>query len=159
MKRDKPSKKKRSMDPKAEVLRQQGTLHPNPEMIRDEAFQRDAFFDRRDVVQVRYEMLRRHKVDGEAVTEVAGNFGISRQAYYMTEAAFENQGIAGLLPRPHGPQRAHKCTDEILDFVEQWHADPSAPETVSEAVEKQFGVSIHPRSIARALTRRKKKLR
>ena len=158
MKQENSGKTKRTVDPKAEALRQQGTLHPNPEVVRDEPFQRDGFFDPRDLVQVRYEMLRRHKVDGEAITEVADNFGISRQAYYMTGAAFEKEGIAGLLPRPRGPQRAHKCSEEVLDFVQQWHADASAPETVSEAVQKRFGVSIHPRSLARALARRKKKL-
>jgi transposase len=158
MKRENPVKKKPAADPKTEALRQQGTLHPNPEVVRDEAFQRDEFFDPRDLVQVRYEMLRRHKVDGDDVTQVADHFGISRQAYYMTEAAFEEKGIAGLLPRPRGPQRAHKCSDEVLDFVEQWHADASAPETVTQAVRKRFGISIHPRSLARALARRKKKL-
>jgi transposase len=158
MKQENSNKKKRSVDPKAEALRQQGALHPNPEIVRDEAFQRDEFFDPRDLVQVRYEMLRRHKFDGEAVTDVAEKFGISRQAYYMTDAAFGKKGIAGLLARPHGPQRAHKCSDEILDFVEQWRADASAPESVSDAVLKRFGISIHPRSLTRALARRKKKL-
>jgi transposase len=157
MKRLNASKPNRTVDAKTETLRQQGTLHPNPETVHDEAFRRDEFFDPRDLVQVRYEMLRRHQVDGEDVTKVAGAFGISRQAYYMTVAAFERKGIAGLFPRRRGPQRAHKCTDEVLDFVEQWRADTSAPETVSEAVRKRFGVEIHPRSLARALTRRKKK--
>jgi transposase len=108
-------------------------------------------------VQVRYEMLRRHQVDGGAVTEVATAFGVSRQAYYTTEAAFAEKGIAGLLPRRRGPQRAHKCSDEILDFVEQQRADSSPEKEVSEAVRKRFGVSIHPRSLTRALARRKKK--
>ena len=158
MKRENSNKKKRAVDFKAEALSQQGALHPNPEIVRDEAFQRVEFFDPRDLVQVRYEMLRRHKVDGEAVTDVAEKFGLSRQAYYMTDAAFGEKGIAGLLARPHGPQRAHKCSPEVLDFVEQWRADASAPESVSDAVLKRFGVSIHPRSLTRALARRKKKL-
>ena len=153
------SKPRRTIDPKAEVLRRQGALHPNPRAVRDEAFRQEEFFDPRDLVQVRYEMLRRHQVDGDTVTEVATAFGVSRQAYYVTEAAFEEKGVAGLLPRRRGPRRAHKCTDEILDFAEQWRADSSAEKDVSRAVQKRFGVSIHPRSIARALSRRKKKRR
>jgi len=145
------------MDAKSEALRQQGSLHPNPEHVLDESFQREEFFDSRDLVQVRYEMLRRRQIDGAAVTEVASAFGVSRQAYYMTEAAFEASGIAGLMPRRRGPQRAHKCTDEILDFVEQWRADISPENNLSEAVRKRFGVAIHPRSLTRALARRKKK--
>lgn len=159
MKRSKGSKPSQRVDAKAEVLRQQGALHPNPEAVHDEAFRQDEFFDPRDLVQVRYEMLRRHQVDGDAVTEVAAAFGVSRQAYYTTEDAFEEKGIAGLLPRRRGPRRAHKCTNEILDFVEQWRADVSAEQEVSEAVRKRFGVSIHPRSLVRALTRQKKKQR
>lgn len=69
MKRSKPD---RNRDPKTEALREQGALHPNPESVEDETFRRDEFFDARDRVQVRYEMLRRHRVDREAVTDVAG---------------------------------------------------------------------------------------
>lgn len=147
----------RAMDAKSQALRQQGSLHPNPEHVIDESFQREEFFDSRDLVQVRYEMLRRRQIEGAAVTEVASAFGVSRQAYYMTEAAFEARGIAGLMPRRRGPQRAHKCTDEILDFVEQWRADITPENNLSEAVRKRFGVAIHPRSLTRALARRKKK--
>jgi hypothetical protein len=82
---------------------------------------------------------------------------VSRQAFYTTEAVFEDMGISGLLPRRRGPKRAHKCTDEILDFVEQWRVESSAEDDVTKAVRKRFGVSINPRSIERALTRRKKK--
>ncbi len=159
MKRTEASKPNRLGDAKAEVLRQHGTLHPHPESVRDEAFRQEGFFDPRDLVQVRYEMLRRRQVDGGRVTDVATAFGVSRQAYYMAEAAFEDKGIAGLLPRRRGPQRAHKCTDAILDFLEQWRADGFPEGEASEAVRKRFGVSIHPRSLARALSRRKKKQR
>lgn len=157
MKRPKASKSSRTIDPKAEVLRQQGALHPKPDTVQDEAFRQGEFFDARDLVQVRYEMLRRHQVDGQAVTEVAGAFGVSRQAFYTTETAFEQMGISGLLPRRRGPKRAHKCTEEILDFVEQWRATSPTGKDVTEAVQRRFGVSINPRSIERALTRRKKK--
>lgn len=157
MKRPKASKPSRAFDPKAEALRQQGALHPKPDTVQDEAFRQGEFFDARDLVQVRYEMLRRHQVDGQAVTEVAVAFGVSRQAFYITETAFEQMGISGLLPRRRGPKRAHKCTDEVLDFVEQWRATSPTEKDVTEAIQRRFSVSINPRSIERALTRRKKK--
>jgi transposase len=148
-------------DPKAAALRDQGALHSHPEAVKDEAFRSHEFFDPRDLVQVRYEMLRRHRVDGRSVTEVADAFGVSRQAFYKTDSAFKTQGAPGLLPRRRGPKRAHKCTDEILDFVEQWPSKESAEarKTVVEAVQSRFGVTINPRSIERALARRKKKQR
>ena len=142
-------------DGKTAALRASGTLHPHPETVRDAVFLTHDFFDRRDRVQVRYEMLRRHRIEGRPVTEVAGAFAVSRQAFYGAARAFGAAGIAGLLPRPRGPQRAHKCTDEILDFVERWQ--PTAAEPAAAAVARRFGVAIHPRSLARALARRKKK--
>jgi transposase len=145
-------------DPKLGALRAAGALHPRPDSVQDPAFAGHEFFDRRDHVQVKYEMLRRHRVDGRPVTEVAGAFGVSRQAFYASETAFTAAGLPGLLPRPRGPKRAHKCSDDILDFVEQRRAEAPAPSaiTLAEAVRHQFGVTIHPRSLARALQRRKK---
>lgn len=144
-------------DKRAEALREKGALHPCPETVKDEAFQNHEFFDPRDLVQVRYEMLRRHRVDERPVTEVAASFGLSRQAFYETEAAFAAHGVAGLLPHKKGPKRAHKCTDEILDFVEAWRQTAGPHERADEAVQVRFGVRINPRSIDRALIRRKKK--
>ncbi|GFP31026.1 helix-turn-helix domain-containing protein [Candidatus Hakubella thermalkaliphila] len=156
MSRSKPHQDRKS---KIALLREQGALHPDPDSVRDEAFRSQEFFDAHDRVQVKYEMLRRHQVEGRSVTEVAESFGLSRQAFYKAEAVFEAQGIPGLLPRRRGPQGAHKCTDEILDFVEQWQAESGTTkaEKAVPVVEKQFGVKINPRTLERALARRKKK--
>ena len=155
-----PKRSPRPADPKSAALRAAGALHPHPEMVRDEAFSGHEFFDRRDRVQVKYEMLRRHRLEGRPVTEAAHAFGVSRQAFYKAEAAYRGGGIPGLLPRRRGPQRAHKCSDEVLDFVERWRVAPAAEreeQDVVEAVRRRFGVRLHPRSIQRALARRKKK--
>lgn len=50
---------KRPKDAKAEMLRSRGTLHPHPERVQDDLFRTSVFFDPRDAMQVRYEMLRR----------------------------------------------------------------------------------------------------
>jgi len=144
-------------DSKLKSLRGQRALHRHPENVQDETFRSNDFFDRRDLVQVRYEMLRRHRVEGKAISDVAHSFGVSRQAFYVTDAHFQTGGLPGLMPRQHGPRRAHKCTDEILDFVERWRETADGKESVVEAVRRRFRVTINPRSIERALTRRKKK--
>ncbi|MGH7307169.1 MAG: helix-turn-helix domain-containing protein [Candidatus Rokuibacteriota bacterium] len=148
-------------DAKAAALRAAGALHPRPERVQDEAFARHEFFDQRDHVQVKYEMLRRHRVDGRPVTAVAAAFGTSRQTFYLTHAAFTTGGIPGLLPRPRGPRRAHKCTDDILTFVERWRTEHETASwrSVAAAVQRRFDVTIHPRSLARALARWEKKRR
>lgn len=150
-----------SNDPKTAALRAAGALHPRPQSVRDETFAGEhEFFDARDRVQVKYEMLRRHRVEGRPVAHVAEAFGVSRQAFYVADQAFQQEGIPGLLPRPRGPRRNHKCTEEVLDFVERWHVgqDVQGQETVQQAVRRQFGIAVHPRSLDRALARRKKKL-
>lgn len=146
-------------DPKSKALRDQGALHPHPERVMDEQFHAHEFFDPRDRVQVKYEMLCRHRIDGQSVTKVAASFGVSRQGYYKTDAAFKAQGLAGLMPRRPGPKGAHKFNDEILDFIVEWRAGAAgqAGENVVEAVQRRFGVALHPRSIDRALEARKKK--
>jgi transposase len=148
-------------DPKSVALREAGALHAHPERVRDPAFAAHEFFDARDRVQVKYEMLRRHRVEGQPVADVARSFQISRQAFYAAQDAFTTQGLPGLVPQRPGPKGAHKCTEEILDFAEHWHADESAPrmEAMAEAVRHRFGATIHPRSLQRALARRKKKRR
>ena len=102
-------------DPKVAALRAAGALHPHPEVVHDDAFLRHPFFYPRDRVQGKYEMLRRHQVDGRPVTEVAASFSISRQAFYEALTAFTAVGLPGLLPKRPGPKRAHKCTDAILE--------------------------------------------
>lgn len=148
-----------SSDPKEAALRATGALHPHPETVRDDAFLRDPFFDPRDRVQVKYEMLRRRRVDGRPVTEIAASFSVSRQAFYEAAGAFAAAGLPGLVRKRPGPQHAHKCTDEIVDFAAQWQAgEPErSAESLAAAVAQRFHVTIHPRSLTRALERRKKK--
>ena len=148
-------------DAKTQALREAGALHPHPEAVRDDAFVSHPFFDPRDRVQVKYEMVRRHQVDGRPVTEVAARFGVSRQTFYQTAAAFEAHGVPGLVPKRPGPKHAHKCTEAVVDYVERWRAgeDVQPDEPLTAAVARRFGVSVHARSLDRAVARRKKKPR
>src|SRR5215469_9994668 len=54
---------------KRKALLASGTLNPHPEAVRSELFHTD-FFDPYDFAQVKYEMLRAHSVDEDAVAEV-----------------------------------------------------------------------------------------
>ena len=144
---------------KQAALRDSGTLHPHPNAVRDEEFLRGGFFDPNDLVQVKYEMLRRHREEHRSVTEVAKAFGTSRQAFYAAKTLFDNKGIPGLIPKRRGPRGAHKCTEEVLDFAEQWNQTHPGERSLrlAEAIEQHFSIAIHPRTIDRALDRRKKK--
>ena len=148
-------------DPKLRTLQQQGALNPRPKAVRDELFLQDDFFDSRDLVQVKYEMLRRVRSEGQSVTEAAANFGFSRPSFYQAQSAFEQDGLAGLVPQKRGPKQAHKLTDEVLTFIgEVRQKEPSIrlPDLVKQ-IEQRFGTTVHPRSIERSLLRHQKKRR
>ena len=146
-------------DAKAEALRAQGALHPRPDAVRDPLFASHEFFDPRDLVQVKYEMLRRVDVEGQPVARTADVFGFSRPTFYQTQAAFQAQGIAGLVPRKRGPHGAYKVTDAVLAFVAAQRADDPAltVRALLPRIHDRFGFDVHRRSLERALQRRKKK--
>ena len=148
-------------DAKAEALRTQGTLHPHPDDVRDPLFASHEFFDPRDLVQVKYEMLRRVDVDGQPVARTADAFGVSRPTFYQTQAAFQAQGMAGLVPRKRGPHGAHKVTDAVLAFVAaQRTEDPAlTARALLQRIRDRFGVDVHRRSLERAVRRQEKKRR
>ena len=95
---------KRSLsDPKHDSLRQQGILNRRPQTVTDELFGQREFFDAHDLVQVKYEMLRRVQKEGRPVSTTAAAFGFSRPSYYQAQSAFEQAGLAGLIPLKRGP--------------------------------------------------------
>jgi transposase len=148
-------------DIKLRTLRQQGTLNPRPKAVRDELFLQDEFFDPRDLVQVKYEMLRRVRTEGQSVTDAASNFGFSRPSFYQAQSAFEQDGLSGLVPHKRGTKQAHKITAEVLTFMgEVRQKEPSIrlPELVNR-IEERFGIKVHPRSIERSLLHHQKKRR
>ena len=140
-------------------LRALGTLNPHPERVEAPTFQVDTFFDPRDLVQVKYEMLRMVHTEGASKAEAAALFGVSRPTYYQAEAAYARDGLAGLLPRRRGPKGAHKLDGQILTFIETYlteHGSTGA-RRLAEVIQTEFGLTIHPRSIERALARKKKR--
>jgi transposase len=146
-------------DRKTERLKQQGGLNRHPERVRAPWFLSDRFFDARDLVQVKYEMLRQVRVEGAEKTQAASLFGVSRPTFYQAEADFALEGLAGLLPKPRGPKTAHKLTPEVMAFIEaRMAADPPpGARAVAREIRAKLGLVVHPRSIERALARKKKR--
>jgi len=145
----------RGEDPKVAALREARALNPRPEAVTDEAFAAGGFLDARDIVQVKYEMVRRVHVDGRPVSEAAASFGFSRPSWYAAAAALDEAGLPGLLRARPGPRRAHKLSEEIVAFLAgALAADPGLRAAeLARRVEESFGVAVHPRSVERALGR------
>lgn len=138
---------------KTEALLEEGTLNPSPEKVTDAKFQESEFFDPRDIVQVKYEMLRRVCVENAPVTDAAEEYGVSRPTYYQAKANFNVAGIAGLVPKKRGPRGPHKLRGELLSFLQNQVApgEPIRARRLSTLIRNQFDLEVHPRTIERAL--------
>jgi transposase len=145
-------------DSKTLELKRTGTLNPRPDSVSDAQFKENPFFDPKDLLQVRYEMLRRHTVEKVSIVDVAARFGVSRPTIYHAQAAFQQAGLSGLLPKQRGPKERHKLSAEVLDYVKGLRAAEPSLTTVAcvQAVHKEFGITVHRRSLERALAGKKK---
>jgi transposase len=145
----------RGEDPKIEALRAERSLNPRPEAVADERFASSEFLDPRDLVQIKYEMIRRARVDGEPASRAAQAFGLSRPSFYAAQAALDRGGLAALVPARPGPRRAHKMSGEVVAFArERLAADPKlSSQALAELIFERFRVRVHRRSVERALQR------
>lgn len=144
--------------PKSDYLAAAGALNPHPEDVRADVFQSHRFFDPLDKVQVKYEMLRAHAVDGQSVASVAAVFGFSRETFYQTWRSFEESGTAGLRDEKRGRRGPIKLTAELIDWVRQSAAEH--PEwsgaTMAKRLATAKGVVFHRRTIERLISEGKK---
>lgn len=145
-------------DAKREALVRDGALNHHPEAVQDSLFIDNPFFDPNDLLQVRYEMVRRHLLDGMAISDVAANFGVSRPTFYKAQAALATSGLAGLLPGHRGPKGGHKISAEVMTFDEDIRSENPGMTTSQriDAIEARFSIKVHRRSLERAVARKKK---
>lgn len=152
------SKGIRAADAKLAALKATGTLNRNPRAVVDPLFRGRGFFDPRDLLQVRYEMVRRHQVEEVPMAMTAKLFGVSLPTAYQAQAAFAVEGLAGLLPKRRGPKQGHKLTPEILAHIEQRRTERHAwrVSDLQADLQRTFGLTIHRRSLERVLRGKKK---
>lgn len=146
-------------DPKREALEESGTANPHAENVQDPAFAQSDFFDPRDLLQVKYEMLRRVRTEGHSVTDAVTRFGVSRPTFYKVQEDFDRAGLVGLLPGKRGPRGPHKITDEVMCFIQESLLTEAAVDAavLVEQIRQRFGVVVHRRTVERAVARSKKK--
>jgi hypothetical protein len=128
-----------------------GLLHPHPEAVVAQLFVSGGpFFLALDKVQVKYEMLRAHLVDGVPVVSAANEHGYSRAAFYLVAEAFEAEGMQGLLDEKRGRRGPLKVTPEINAYVRS--AQHLSGAELSLQVAERFGVVLHRRTLERLRT-------
>jgi len=146
---------------KRRALQQTRTLHPARARVRARLFwEHPEFFDPRDELQVKYEMLRGHFVEGRPVRAICAEFGYSRQTFYVLRTRFARRGLAGLRDGRPGRTGPVTCTAEVVAFLRaQRAAQPEASiPALIERLARERGVRLHRRTVERLLSgwRRKK---
>lgn len=132
------------------ALEAAGLLHPNPGAVTAALFGGElGFFLADDKVQVKYEMLRAHLVDGMSVTAAAATHGYSRAAFYLISGAYAEVGMAGLVDERRGRRGPLKVTNDIIGFIAAADATVSGAE-LADQIADRFGVVLHRRTVERA---------
>jgi transposase len=143
-----------AMTSRRQALLEAGLVHPTPEQVTAVAFkEHPEFFLALDKVQVKYEMLRAHVVDGLSVVAAAERHGYSRASFYLVQHAFERAGMAGLIDERPGRRGPLKLSAEVLAFLgrrARERPEASGAE-LAEDVERVLGVRLHRRTVERAV--------
>ena len=147
--------------PKRAFLEAVGALHAHPEQVRAFLFESHRFFDPLDKVQVKYEMLRAHAVEGQTVVAVSEAFGFSRQTFYTTMGTFEELGIVGLTDEKRGRRSRVKLTEGDVAWVQALSRDTPglSGRQIAEHLFAERGVEVHRRTVERLLAGAGKKNR
>ena len=146
---------------KQDRLRKAGTLNRTPEKVSDPMFAAGDFFDARDLLQVRYEMVRLVRRGEASLAQAAARFGVSRPTCFRMVKAFDGGGLQELIPARRGPRGPHKISPEIVRFVEDYRARHGrvGARRLVPLIEAEFGVRVHPRGLEKAIERLEKKAR
>lgn len=142
---------KKTSNGKKLCLKEQGMLNAHPERVKDQLFLENDFFDPQDLMQVKYEMIRKVEREEASVTSSAQDFGFSRLSFYRLREDFRKGGLAALIPDRRGPREAHKLTEEIMMWLEtEFSKDKTLKaRALSKLIEGRFELKIHPRSVER----------
>ena len=82
-------------------------------------------------------------------------------SYYRALRAWEEGGLPALLPNRPGPRGPHKLTGEVVAALRAALSENPAlsAEALAGLVRERFGLSVHRRSVERALAQPEKKRR
>ena len=144
---------------KREFLKTARAWNDKAREVESELFQQSDFFDPRDKVQVKYEMLRAVFVDGLNVSQASRQHGYSRESFYTAAETLREQGLPGLADGKRGPKQPRKLTPEVQRFlVQEIERDPSISSRVlAERIAEELAVNVHHRSVERFRASRRKK--
>jgi transposase len=143
---------------KTDYLKESGNFNHRASDVKDNLFIHNDFFDPHDIMQVKYEMLRKVSKENCPVTEAIHLFGMSRPYYYKLKNAFDDKGMMGLLPQKRGPKDGFKLKGHIVEFVDRTlKKEPTLTNChIAKEIETRFYITLHPRTIDRLRKGQKK---
>jgi transposase len=141
----------RRQSSKREFLKAARAWNDRARMVESPLFQHSDFFDPRDKVQVKYEMLRAHGVERLPVGASSRQFGFSRESFYAALQAFRGEGVVGLVDGKRGPKQPRKLTPAVRRLlVREIDRSPGVgSQELADRVAKELGITVHRRSIER----------
>jgi hypothetical protein len=103
-----------------------------------------------DEVSRRIAMLIEGECGAEGPSAAARMFGFCRQRYFQLRTRFGQRGAQGLIPRPPGPKRNYRRTDEVVcQVIRHRFLDPEAGADVIAQKLQQAGFAVSARSVER----------
>jgi len=135
-------------------LLKNGSFNHRAETVTDTLFSQPGFFDAHDLVQVKYEMLRAVEIDRRDITGTANAFGFSRVSFYQIKKEFDENGIAGLIPKKRGPKGSRKISESDAQFAKNLVGTHTKAQIV-ELLREERGVQISKRTLERQLSHKK----
>ena len=137
---------------KVEHLRATHTYNEQHDKVTDELFANSELFDPRDLLQVRYEIVRAVG-RGESPEKVAARFGVSGMTARRYAGRMGEGGLSALLPArkgPGGPRALGAAGEEFVDAYVEGHPGASGRE-VHEALEAALAPGVSQRTVERRI--------
>lgn len=140
---------------KHDELRKNGSFNHRADTVSAEIFMQSYFFDACDLIQVKYEMLRAVEQERRDVTSVSESFGFSRVSFYQIKKEFDENGIAGLVPKKRGPKGSRKLSDGDIEFARSLEGTHTKAQILT-LLKDVRGIEVSKRTLERQLFDKKK---
>ena len=141
-------------DTKHEELRKNGSFNHRANTVSAEVFKKTPFFDPHDLIQVKYEMLRAVVKEQRDVTSTSETFGFSRVSFYQIKKEFDENGIAGLMPKKRGPKGSRKLSGDDIEFAKNLVGTHTKIQILKRLREER-GIEVSKRTLERQLADKK----
>jgi transposase len=139
---------------KHDELRRNGSFNHRAGAVSAKIFAKSEFFDAHDLIQVKYEMLRAVEKGHGNISSAAKEFGFSRVSFYQIKKEFDENGIAGLIPKKRGPKGSRKINQDDVEFAVSL-LDTHTKAQILTRLKEERGVEISKRTLERQLADKK----